>query len=294
MKKHSSIFGLVVFGILLSVIYSGCGGAEPTRGSRQENLGEDMVMVTVADLERLLAEGNWSAVDHATALGTSAFPALEEAMNMPDYRSRQIAVVCAGRIGGEAAGHILGRGLSDVNVNVRLAAAGQLSMNPPETVKDTLLDTLSEGGETDIQEMLALGAGYLPGERTVGILKSLTSESGPVSKSATMALAKLGDTDAKRQIIENLSAEEAGVRYETLAALRYINDVELAEHARNLLSDKANAKLVGPQRRRLYRRVCDQAVDTLVYLLKISLPFETGPEKIYSDEELAQVRAGSR
>ena len=64
MRKYSSLLGLVVFGILLSVTNSGCGGAEPTRGSRQENLGEDNVMVTVEELERLLAEGNWSAAEY--------------------------------------------------------------------------------------------------------------------------------------------------------------------------------------------------------------------------------------
>jgi hypothetical protein len=34
-----------------------------------------------------------------------------------------------------------------------------------------------------------------------------------------------------------------------------------------------------------YRRVCDQAVDSLVFLLRLKLPFEVNSEKLYSASE---------
>ena len=50
-----------------------------------------------------------------------------------------------------------------------------------------------------------------------------------------------------------------------------------------------NAQKIGPKKAPKFRRVCDQAVDTLVALLKLKVPFETNIEKIYSDAEINTV-----
>jgi len=266
-----------------------CQSTDPTSKSQDHKFREEKKMNLPLELERMLSEGEWRAIELAEQLGNKAWPAIKNGASMSGYRSRQVAMACAGRIGGDTAGIILAQGLSDGNVNVRLTAAAQLSVNPPENAKTAVLETLSKSSELDIREMLALAAGYLPGKDTMEVLRPLAEGKDVLGFNARSALAKLGDPEARKQLISSLSSKEPRVRYETLAQLRYVNDRTLAKYAKDLLWDKASALLIGPERNRRFRRVCDQAVDTLVYLMKLSPPFPTTAETIYSDSELLQV-----
>jgi hypothetical protein len=278
-------FGLMVGGSSVS----SCQGNDPTSESQALKPREEKKMNSPMELERMLSEGDWRAAELAQQLGNTAWPAVKNGARMPGYRSRQIAMACAGRIGGNTAGMILAQGLSDGNVNVRVTAAAQLSVNPPGNARTAVLETLSKSSEPDIREMLALAAGYLPGKGTMDVLRPLAEGKDVLGLNARSALAKLGDPEARKQMISDFSSKEPRRRYETLSQLRYVNDPNLAKHAKDLLWDKAPALPIGPERNRRFRRVCDQAVDTIVYLMKLSLPFQTSVETIYSDAELLQV-----
>ena len=251
-------------------------------------------MSAQAELERLLAEGDFRAVEVAAGMGDAAVPALRKGAGMPGYRSRQVAMACAGRVGGEASGEILSLGLKDGNVNVRVAAAGQLSVNPPESARDAVLSALVRSTETDVREMLAFSAGYFPGERTVAILRSIAAGKEVLASNARMALARLGDKAGREALVADLGSSDARVRYETVGGLRYVNDPALASHVKPLLRDTEDVQALGSERSRRYRRVCDEAVDTLVYLLKLRLPFPADEETIYTGEQLLQVQDMTR
>lgn len=284
-------YGTVVLGIVLVLTVVNCQEQAERVESQNKPSRKDNKMSTVVELEGMLAAGDRGAVDLARQLSEAAWPAISHAAKMPDYRSRRIAMICAGQIGGDKAGSVLSSGLLDTNVNVRIAAAKQLSVEPPATAQDAVLDALSRSSETrtSIREFLALAAGYLPGDRTIQVLRPLAKGTDPLALNARMALAKLGDPDARKSLINKLSAGVPYTRYEGLEQLQYVNDAGLALHAKRLLGDRAKAQLIGPERNRQYRRVCDQAVDTLVYLLKLTPPFETNIEKIYSDAELMEI-----
>ncbi|MCR4308570.1 MAG: hypothetical protein NUW14_00885 [Deltaproteobacteria bacterium] len=279
-----------VFWGILSLAAANCHGIEKESGGLHRPAGEETKMSAQAELERLLADGDFRAVEVAASMGDAAVPALRKGAGMPAYRSRQVAVACAGRVGGEAAGEILSLGLKDGNVNVRVAAAGQLSVNPPESAKDAVLSTLVRSTETDVREMLAFSAGYFPGERTVAILRSIASGKEVLSSNARMALARLGDPAGREAVLNDLASSDPLVRYETVGGLRYVNDPSLAIRVKPLLLDTEEAQAIGPGGGWKYRRVCDQAVDTLIYLLKLKLPFPTGEETIYGEEQLLRVR----
>jgi hypothetical protein len=289
MRRHIHFRGLFVLLILSASNVIFCENPDLISESQIKQTREENNMNSLTELDRLLSEGNWDSVKLAQQLGDEAWPTIRSGAKMPDYRSRQIAMVCAGRIGGNTGGIILAEGLSDVNVNVRATAAAQLSVNPPATSKAAVIETLYRSSESDIREMLALAAGYLPGQSTMEVLSSLADGKDVLGTNARMALAKLGDPGAREQLISNLTSEDPYRRYEALGQLRYVNDPEFAKYAKGLLWDKADAILIGPERNQRFRRVCDQAVDTLVYLMKLSLPFETSVETIYTDDELLQV-----
>jgi len=94
--------------------------------------------------------------------------------------------------------------------------------------------------------------------------------------------------------VADLGSTDARIRYETVGGLRYVNDPALASHVKPLLRDTGDVQAVGSERSRRYRRVCDEAVDTLAFLLKLKLPFPIGEDMIYSDEQLHHVRDVTR
>ncbi len=289
LRKHfflatASMLVLMAFGIqCVSVDHSPPG----EKMSRTES--EDNGMSKEKELENMIAQGDWKAVELAIQMGEAAWPSVKQGAKMADFRSRQISMVCAGQLGGEAAGEILLAGLGDKHINVSLAAAGQLSMNPPTSALQGILNELAACSEENICALLALSAGRLPDEASTKALLGLVDGDDDVAKNAQLALAKLGHPEYLKTHLSKLASKNPHTRYEALAQLVYIDDAKLAENAKRLLSDKEVAVTIGTQYNPRYRRVCDQAVDTLVHLLKLSPPFETKLAKIYSDIELMQI-----
>ncbi|HFQ81471.1 MAG TPA: hypothetical protein ENK33_08890 [Desulfobacterales bacterium] len=242
------------------------------------------------ELKNMIAQGDWKAVELAKQMGEAAWPTVKQGAKMAGFQSRQISMVCAGQLGGEAAGEILLAGLNDKHINVSLTAAGQLSKNPPASALHGILNELAACSEENICALLALSAGRLPGEASTKALLGLVGGDDDVAKNAQLALAKLGQPEYLKAHLSKLAAKSPHTRYEALAQLVYIDNAELAENAKQLLSDKEVAVIIGTQYNPRYRRVCDQAVDTLIALLKLTPPFATGAERIYTDEQLLQIK----
>lgn len=246
-------------------------------------------------LEFALQQASWEAVDEALRLGAEALPTVKKYSTDEAYKKRQIAIACAGVIKGESAAQILTAGLRDENVNVRLTAAKALKAKPNPAATEAVVERLENSPEEVLRELLALTAGSLPGKKTVEVLRKIAAaDEGEVSVNAQMALAKLGDGEAKQAIINQLDDPLPRTRYNALERLIYINDPNLARYVPKLLRDKNPALKIGDIYSSEFRRVCDQAVDTLNFLLKLSVSFRTSPEIIYSDEEILQVESKTR
>lgn len=247
------------------------------------------------NLEISLQQKSSQAVGEAKQLGEYALPVIKKYSQDEDYQKRQLAVECAGVIRDDNAAPILAAGLEDDNINVRLEAANAIEENPIPGVTDAVLEKLENSQEDDLKETLALAAGKLPGEKTVEVLKKVqAAEEGKVSENAQMALAKLGDGESKEAIIKELSDPLPRTRYEALEKLIYIDAAALVVYAAKLLGDKSEALTIGTVRNPKYRRVCDQAVDTIVFLLRLSVTFQVSKEKIYDDREIQEVNTKSR
>ncbi|MGH9431414.1 MAG: HEAT repeat domain-containing protein [Terriglobia bacterium] len=257
---------------------------------RKPAQNESSDMNSTATLESLLESANWDAVDHAQREGPAALPTIRQYARSKNYRTRQISVACAARIGGNEAAAIVAGGLIDDNVNVQLQAAKELSSGKFPSAAQAVLEQLSHGQEYLVREFLALAAGYIPGSQAVAILRPLAEGKGTLATNARMALCRLGDERALSELIKDLSSSSPRTRYESLDQLRYVANPKLIPYAKRLLSDKEPAVRIGLARHPRFRRVCDQAVDTLVFLLQLHPPFRVAAEQIYTDEELRQVR----
>ena len=240
-------------------------------------------------LDEALAQGQYLAVEEAGRLGVAALPVIRRYVVSESYRSRQMAVRCAGRIGDDRGADILAAGLKDGNFNVQNAAATELSKKAYPGAVQAILEGLGSGGDEIVREKLALAAGYLPGDRTVAVLKSVLVGKGALAANARMALARLGDVESRESLISELSAPLPRVRYDALEKLIYVDDRSYVPHVKRLLSDKAEAVRIGIVEMPRYRRVCDQAVDTLVSLLDLKVAFPIGPERIYPESDIRTI-----
>lgn len=246
------------------------------------------------NLEIALQQKSWQAVNEAKRLNENALPLIKKYGSDEDYQKRQIAVACAGVIDDDGVVPVLTAELDDDNINVRLETAKAINKNPKPGVTDAVLEKLENSQEDVLKEFLALAAGKLPGEKTIEVLKKVRdSEEGQVSINAQMALAKLGVGEAKEAIVKELSDPLARTRYDALEKLIYIDDAALVPYSNRLLGDKSDAIRIGNIKRPQYRRVCDQAVDTIVFLLNLSLTFRAGKGQIYNAREIQEVDSKS-
>lgn len=289
--RESLTLSSIIVAIVMIFAMTGCRENGRLVKKQDKTIRKDDQMSTVAELEQMLIADDIAAVNLAQQIGDAAWPAINRAAKMSEYRSRQLAMMCAGKIGGTNAGIVLAAGISDQNINVRSVAAKQLSENPPESAKNAVLSRLSGGLEKreSIQEFLILAAGYFPGDRTVQVLQPIANGDDSLAEHAKIALAKIGDSPSRQWLVNKFSNDEPQARYEALEQLYYVDDSNLAQHSKRLLGDRAETVALGPERNPKFRRVCDQAVDTLVHILNLKPPFETNLEKIYSEEELKKI-----
>jgi len=252
--------------------------------------GNDMATNT-SHLATLVTAANWSAVDEAARLGPASLPVLANAFQSPNYTVRQISVTCAGQVIDPEADKILARGLYDANVNVRMAAGNELSRMARPGAKIAVLDRLKQSVEEPLLLSLALAAGYMPGEDTRQALRLLLPRGGDLMTYARMALARLGDPLARKGLLTDLHSVDPHARYEATLTLQYVADPKLAVEVIPLLNDRENALLIGPPHaKRVWRRVCDAALETLVLLLRLPVTFTPEREKIYTESEFEEVR----
>jgi HEAT repeat protein len=278
------------FSIVLSVFALACLGRPFPAQVLQLAQKEASSMSSTSTLQELLAKGNWDAVAEGRRLGVEALPVVQAYAKDKNSVSRQIALACAGQIGGAEAASLLAAGLSDRDINVQLTAAKELGQGKFPAASPAILENLANGKDELVREFLALDAGYIPGDKTLTILEPLAGGKGALATNAKMAMARLGDARARAMLASDLSSDVPRTRYEALDQLRYVEAQEFVPRAKVLLADLAPARRIGTARNPRFRRVCDQAVDTLAFLLRLNPSFGVAPEKIYSPEQLAQFR----
>lgn len=241
-------------------------------------------------LKTLLAGASWDAINEAKRQGKSALPIIKPFLKDDNYQVRQMAVSSAGAIGDDLASDILSSGLNDSNINVRLAAAKELAKRPYPSATDTVLVVIGNSPDDTVRELLIKSAGFLPGEKTISTLLPIAKSNGSIGDQAIYSLAKLGNSYGLRLISKKLSAAAPRTRYDSLQNLCYVNNLKFVPQAKKLLSDKKDAIRIGSVRKPQMRRVADGAVDSLVCLLNLDLPF-VNSSKIYTDDEISKVRA---
>ena len=283
MLTHLRMAALI--GVVLACTSS--QGLSRDQPSRQK---EAAAMNPATTLETLLESANWDAVDEAQREGPLALPAVRHYAASSNYRTRQIATACAARIGGAEATAILASALADPNINVQLTAAKEFS--PRGLSRRCPADPGSAGGQSSGRYCPRISwrwAGRVYSRRGLSIHPSPTIPGlGCAGDERPDGPGSFGRSRARHWLEGEFASPTPRTRYDALDQLRYVGDRSLIAEAKKLLGDREPARRIGTARHPHFRRVCDQAVDTVVFLLNLRFPAD--PEKIYSDEELRRVR----
>jgi HEAT repeat protein len=242
------------------------------------------------NLEASLTRVEYRAIDESRVAGIASLPLLRRYSRDRDHRIRKLTMHCAGVIDLARSGLILVEGLDDENLNVKSAAANELAQRTCPAAADAIGDRLVAEEDELMLEQLALAAGRSPGARSLELLSSVKPGGAVLAAHISMALARLGDAEARRILLDELEAPQARSRYDALEKLIYVAERGYAPRAMRLLGDRAEAVRVGFVQMPRYRRVCDQAVDTLAQLLGVRTDFPLAEDKLYSPAEIASMQ----
>lgn len=265
-------------------------------------------------LSEQLAAGDWKALDEVKRRGEGARPTLRTFSLSKSVQARRLAIDGLASIGHAGDADVIGAALSDVSINVRLAAARALGERTYPGATDMLLGAIASAPESVLLELFIRAAGLHPSARTVAAIRPFAKgedvgsnrrahvlAKDELAADAIYALAKLGDAGGIKALTARLGASLPYTRYHALERLCYVADRRFVPLAVRALSDRSRVFQLGfiaaapsPDPNPQYRRVCDQAVEASLCLTGVRPPFQGVSGRVYSDGEIAAVRKLAR
>jgi len=249
----------------------------------------------MADLEKLIRQQDWNAVDVAKAEGARCIPRLEPFLTDAEPNIRVLAVDSLGAIGGPRAQELLVRALSDRYEQVRANALAALHDNPP-TGRETELGQAFDRTTKDpfARQQIAMILGRLPGPAALGELTNRVNSdpSIEVQDGIVSGRAKLGDTEGREQFAV-LLRDARGLRAgQFMDFIRYEDDAWILPLLSLWIDRKEVAQRLSTHVSAVERRTCDLAVDETLRLTANKQAFTVKPKPAaqYTDAELREIR----
>lgn len=282
---------VVLIAIFMAAVYRDDGGE-----TQEADIGR-IGSMDIKELEDKVLGKDWDALDiiDTAAQPEQALELLTDLSTHDDPEVREVALNCVAMIADPRVPGILVTGLGDADEDIRLFALQALQTDCDESVAAVLIENL--GSEhAEIRGGVALLLGQINHAEAVESLQARlkAEEDVSVTRHIKLALARLGVAEMKDEFASGLDVSDSKVRLTAIDDLRYIGDKDLAVRLLPALDDFGQAHLVSPKSEPEpeFARVCDAAVNVVVDLYRDNpFEFEVSEMKVYSDEELAQVRS---
>jgi HEAT repeat protein len=281
---HSILAGCALFALAFAcrlpiVDRPGAAVAAPTPSKKRAK-----VMTTQSSesrrelLRKLIVSGKTiEAEDLAKEIGELSTPVLLELENSPDAGVRELVLALASMVQGESLCPLFIRRLSDAEPSIREFAALQI----PRCHYHSLAPDLVRAGNehTEFRSPIALALGQAGTVAHMPILKKWRDEgkSAQLTHNIGLALAKLGDPDARGELVKRLSLGAADDRAQALRDCVYLGDRSLIAAFGPALLDRTDvtALSIPEHRPMLFARVADIAVLTMTQLgTQLSFPLD--------------------
>jgi HEAT repeat protein len=249
--------------------------------------------MTIETLREQILAADDAAPVQAAQLGAPALPVLSELLSHKDPDVRNRAVDCVAEIDDDRVPSLLIKALDNSSDAVSLNAIRELSERSQLDLSH--LSPLARHvthRHPGVRQGVALLLGQFDNQAAVAPLsRQFGNEADPEARQCfRLALARLGDTKRKEEIVSGLTNPASEVRLQTLQDLEYVNDVGLSKHLLPLLDDQSQGYEIGDPDLPEFARVCDAAVNLIGKWYGKALNIEWDDLKVYSDDELETVR----
>ncbi len=249
----------------------------------------------IKELQEMVLSKNWDALDivDTAAQPQQAIEHLVEWSKNEDAEVRELSLNCLAMIKDPSVPAIIAGALSDEDGDIRLFALQALQVAYDESIVGQLITALGNE-DAEIRSGAALLLGNIGQDTAVGPLeKRLDKEPDEsVQLDLKLALARMGNEELKTFFADQMDVPDSETRLTGLSDLRYIGDRNLAVRILPALDDMGEAHLITDKNQPVpkYARVCDAAVNLVAELYDQPFSFEVDEFKVYSDEEIAQVK----
>jgi len=184
---------------------------------------------------------------------------------------------------------VLGR-LQDSNLTIRSVANSLIGFCNQRAVIPDLFQAMDESHDTQVQGAIARQIG-ISGDATAQPQLQEHYDNTPdegLRNSITVAMARLGNEDSRRRVIQRLTDPTVDARIQGLHDIEYIGEPKLARYFSPVLEDRRDAIAISPPHDpRVMARVCDVAAGSMT-ALGLPLPYRALPLRRLSDSEIQQ------
>jgi hypothetical protein len=241
-------------------------------------------------LRKLIVSGKTiEAEDLAKEIGELSTPVLLDLENSSDAGVRELVLALASMVHGESLCPLFIRRLSDAEPSIREFAALQI----PRCHYRSLAPDLVQAGDkhAEFRSPIALALGQAGTGAHMPILRKWRDDgkSAQLTHDVGLALAKLGDPDARGELVKRLNLGAADTRAEALRDCVYVGDRSLVAAFGPALLDHTDvtALSIPEHRPMLFARVADIAVLTMIQL-GATLSFPLDRLRRLTDAQLAE------
>jgi hypothetical protein len=229
----------------------------------------------------------------AAKMGPDAITLLKPLLGDPDPEVRALAMTTMGAADPAGASDRAVDMLNDPDENVVASALRVLNAHPPEGRGVDLIMAMAQMPEPIDRAEVALIAGRLaPDIEPAHWRLRRPDEDDPEAELALcMALARMGDEEARTDFTERLRSAHEREAYDLIQDCAYFEDPWPVPTLRELLSRTDVAIYLAPDMKdTLPFRVCDAALEMIVQLLGADVPFDVPRPTQYTTGEIDQVR----
>ena len=229
----------------------------------------------------------------ARKMAGAAAGAMHPLLKHKEPRVRRNVIEVAGELGGVENARLILAGLDDGDGEVRSLAALFVDVCAHKELLPSLLSVMEKQSDQMLLGSLALQVGTLGGREQIPALKEFGKKVSDPEQSRyfSLAKAKLGDGEARDELVRRFTHPDAPVRFQALRDCLYVLDKTLAAEFGPALEDYRDViKLTLPEsREQVSARVCDAAV----YVMKnlgYAFSFRVDSLWVRKESELKEAR----
>jgi hypothetical protein len=278
------------------LVLSGCGDSTAQNPSARS---EADAMQNIPQLRQQLADAlargsTLQAETLGKQLGENATPVLDAYYTQGPVQARKNTLDLAAQIRSVGACRIILRALRDPDAEIRESAKFLVTLCSHKELLPEFLAAMAAADSPSFQAQLALKIGAAGTAREVPTLRQYLgkAEDPELIRNLRLALARLGDDDARTELAARLANDDLQTRYQALQDCIYVSDRKLIAQFGRALNDLRDVVVVTipEEQPQIVARVADVAVMVMATLgVKFPVPAELLTR--HSDSTLAEARA---